>query len=631
VILAALLLAGVAALMFTLSSGGSGADGDRRSRSAQEATPVRPATPAEVERPVAPATAPGAAAGAAVEREVVSTQRPPGLPANTRQSLSGRLLGAGAPLAGAQVIFTTKTGEPLVESASDARGSFELAPPFPIEDGRILVQARGFAPFESGPHAVRAGEQRFVGNLDVQRGVPLTGKVVDSGARTIAGARVDLRAIGPGGGQNLHVQSTTTDQRGLFRFADAPSGNVLLEASATGFGARAVNLLHREESEGVAIELLPEHVLFVDVRAKSGGPVAGARVSLRPHDPRSPVASAVADANGIARVQGLGSTLWEVRAEALGYRPGLVDRVEVNGPPVVLELAAWPCIRGQVRQRNGDPPPEGTRVLALSANARGSFHEGGGGAPTAVEPDGTFALCDLRPGLYVVQANAPGFAPTNSGAQRVTLGGDAADVRIVLETGGSLDLLVQRAGKPLAGASVDLYDRAPPPTEFFRTPDAPIAAGAARPLATSIADGAGHARFERLAPGPYWCLARANGLLPDAYGPVEVTSGLMQSAGPLLLGEGGRFHGTLEGLPKDAHEVVVNVFGEGSLTRGVPILIPVDAKGAWSSPLLPAGNYALTARALAGTPTLALTASARSAIQSGERREIELRFEESPR
>src|SRR6185295_9503685 len=121
-----------------------------------------------IAKPESPPAAadPALAAGAAVEsggRGTVSTARPTGLPAGTRQSLSGRVVGAGAPLPGAQVLYTNRDGTGLAEVATDARGAFEVQAPYPLEDGLLLIQARGFAPLETGPHAVRGGERRFVG------------------------------------------------------------------------------------------------------------------------------------------------------------------------------------------------------------------------------------------------------------------------------------------------------------------------------------------------------------------------------------------------------------------------------------------------------------------------------------
>jgi hypothetical protein len=151
-----------------------------------------------------------------------------------------------------------------------------------------------------------------------------------------------------------------------------------------------------------------------------------------------------------------------------------------------------------------------------------------------------------------------------------------------------------------------------------------VPAGAARPVAVATTGADGLARFERLAAGQYWCLARANGLLAEIHGPVTVLDGSVQRAGPVRLSEGGRLFGTLEGLPEGARDPVVNLFGEGGLTRGVPILVPVDDKGAWSSPLLPPGSYRVTARALAGQPSTAHTALGQANVGAGQRAEVKL-------
>lgn len=627
-LLAAALLAGVAALAFALFRGpGGDPKGGASPRPAEERGAVA-APPAAVARPETPAADPPLGTSSAVEtgsRGVVGPARPVGLPAGTRQSLSGRVVGAGSPVAGAQVLYETRDGTPLLEVTSDARGAFEIAAPYPLEDGLILIRARGFAPLETGPHAIRGGERRFVGNLEVSRGVPLAGKVTDASGTPIAGAQVNLRAAGPGGGFNRHVQRATGDEAGRFRFPDAPRGDVLIEARAQGFGSRAQDLQHGAATDEVTIELLPERQLLIEVRDARGAPVPEARVHLRPHDPRSAVTETTTDAAGIARATGLGSLVWEVRVEAVGYRPGILDRVEADGNPLAIELSSWPCIRGRVVQRDGSPPPSGTAVVALSSNARGVFLDAGQ-APTPAQADGTFSLCDLRPGVYVVQASAPGFAPTSSGPERVTLGGGVDGVRIELETGGALDLLVQREEEGLAGVRVELYDRAPPPSELFRNPDAPSPVAALQPVESGTTGPDGHVLFERLARGQYWCLARANGLLADVYGPVVVGGGF-ERVGPLRLVQGGRLFGTLLGLPAGARDPVVNVFGEGGLTQGVPVVVQADASGAWSSPLLPPGNYRVTARVVAGEPATTRAATGKASLARGERTEVKLTFE----
>ena len=543
-----------------------------------------------------------------------------------RQTIAGLVVGDGRPIAGAQVLFSTRDGKALTEATSDARGNFELAPSHPLEDGLILVQARGFAPLETGPHAIRSGERRFVGNLQITRGVMLRGRVTDPSGTPLAEARVNLRAGGPGGGFNRHVQEAIADAQGNFRFPIAPLGMVRVEAYATGYGSRSKELRHAEPKDNITVELAPERAMLIVVHDSRGDVVEGAAIHLRPHDPGSPPMEAFTDADGTCNVLGLGSNVWEARVDAPGYRPAIRDRVAADGNPVEFELLAWPCVRGRVSVPGGASLPEGTTVVPLTSNARGAFIDSGRSSPIAVEPDGTFALCDLRPGLYVVRAVGEGWAATDSSTVRLTLGMDANDVSIELHKGGTLDLLVEREGAALGGASVALYDRSPPATELYRTPKTPLAPSSLQPINTLRTGADGHVTFEHLARGTYWCLVRADGLLPVLHGPAHVDENRVEKTGPVELSVGGRLHGNLTGLPESSHQAFVNIFGEAGIVR-TPIMVQAGEDGSWTSPSLPVGSYRLSARVLAGQPPRALTASAQARVESGKKIKVELTFQ----
>ncbi|MEM7306060.1 MAG: carboxypeptidase regulatory-like domain-containing protein [Planctomycetota bacterium] len=628
-----MLVLGAAAVLFTrlAGSGGTAPQGDsvaRPSELGRGAEVARPGggsidAPAEPERTDLDA----APAEAAPERRVAGT--PKGLPAlgALKQTLVGLVVGDGKPISGAQVLYTDRAGEALCEATSDPRGNFELAVPRPLEDGLILVQARGFAPLETGPHAIRAGERRFVGNLQVARGIMLRGKVVAPGGFALAEARVQLRAGGPGGGFNRYVQEAVADADGGFEFPQAPLGTVKVEAFANGYGARSEELRHASAKDHALIELVPERAMLLLLRDPDGAGVAGARVNLRPHDPRSTDVSATADDNGDCHVLGLGSELWEVRAEADGYRPAVRDRMRADGNPIEVELLPWPCIEGRISAPAGAALPSGVTVRPLSANARGGFVDSGRHDETPVAADGSFRICDMRPGLYVIRASAPGFAPTSSETIRLTLGKDAVGVDVELRSGGGLNLLVHSGDGPVGGARVELFDTTPPPTELYRSPATPQPVSTVKPVANATTSSEGEVAFEHLAEGRYWCIVRPRDLLPQLYGPIVVQEGRKEKVGPVQVSAGGRLHGTVtDGAGKPVANAVVHVFGESGSVR-TPIQIEANDKGAWTSPLLPGGSYRLTARIVYGRPATARTATARGSVEVGARREVALQFE----
>jgi hypothetical protein len=628
-LLALLCFGGVALLLVALAGDGDGSPGPGavrpgEPRGAGAVEPRGPATLADpAGSPTAPGDQPGLGATTAPERSAARHEVPAGLPRDTHQVLSGRVIAEEQrPLEGAQVQYGTRDGGMLAEDTTDRSGAFTLAAPYPLEDGRILVRARGYAPLLNGPHAVRAGERKFVGNLRLIRGVMLAGQVTDPSGAPLEDARVEVREDPTHGGRNEHTLVATTDPDGMFRVPDAPLGPIVVAAHAAGYGSQLRQMNHQAATDRITVAIGVERPLVVRVEDDRGTPVPGAEIQLRPHAPQSPLATATTGASGVAQVAGLASETWELRVEAAGYRIAMRDRVTAPGD-VTIELGAWPCIRGRVTQPQGEPPPAGTQVRALAADARGAFVEAGTAVPQPVEADGSFALCDLRPGLYAVQADAPGWAPTRSGPQRLTVGRDAAEVAIELTAGTSVDVLVQVGSAPSAGVRCELWRHPPPPTELWRTAATPAAVvdGA---VYTATTGGQGHALFTNVAPGQLWCLARKEGLLPLVHGPIVVGRDGTTRAGPLRLEEGGRLRGTLAGLPAGAGQTVVNLFGQDGVTQNAPVLVLAGEDGAWTSPLLPPGRYRVTARVVAGDPPRAHTAAAQETIERGKTARVEL-------
>ncbi len=550
-------------------------------------------------------------------RGVAGTPVSLGAPSETRQSVLGLVLSAIGPVPGAQVLLTTAAGDALAETTTDPRGNFEVAVPRPIEDALLLIRARGYTPLETGPHRVRNGEKSYLGNLRLTPGMMLAGRVVSPSGNALAGARVQLRAGGPGGGFNRYVQTATTDAQGSFRFPEAPRGMARVEAFAEGFGSRSMDFQHSSPTNRITLELVAELAMTVRVRDPDGAAVPGAKVMIRPSDPRSPEIEGVADEAGVCLLNGLGSTDWELRVSAPGYRPAIRPNARPGAEPIDVTLDPWPCISGRVTLPGKGAVPAGTTVLPLSANARGGFVDSGRYSPTPVAEDGSYTICDLRPGVYSVQASAPGFALSRSDSVRLTLSGNADNVGVELRSGGRLSVKVHAKKKPKAGTRVALYASPPPPGEEFRTHKTPLPLSPVQPLAKGVTDGEGLVLFDHLAEGQYWCLIRPDDLLSTVEGPTTVREGRTTEMGPIELRPGGRLTGTVtDQNAKPVRGAVVLLIAEGSL-RG-PIQVEADEEGRWASPLLPPAKYRLTARVVFGPPSARRTKSAEFVVKAGE-------------
>ncbi|MCZ6599036.1 MAG: carboxypeptidase-like regulatory domain-containing protein, partial [Planctomycetota bacterium] len=283
----------------------------------------------------------------------------------------------------------------------------------------------------------------------------------------------------------------------------------------------------------------------------------------------------------------------------------------------------WPCITGRVSVPGGGAAPPGTRIKALPSNARGGFLDRPWSKGVEVDEDGRFRLCDMRPGVFKVRAQAPGWAPTSSDTVRVSLRGDSGGVSIVLAKGGELVVTVSTEGQPIVGAAVEVYDFAPRPAELWRTRASPLPPPSAWPLVTESTDDDGKIAVEHLAPGDYWCLVRAEALLPRVAGPYRVREGAQTPTGPIVLKSGGIIRGRItDAQGKGLGGVLVTLIGQGQITS--PIQLETDEQGGFASPMLPSGSYRVTARVAMNTVKPTRSATEQVELEAGAVRKVEL-------
>ncbi|MCP3914127.1 MAG: hypothetical protein GY711_01060 [bacterium] len=154
-------------------------------------------------------------------------------------ALLGRVVDErGEPLAGAAVralragggMFGTP-GIPgadpeLARTRSDSAGRFRLELPAQPRV-RIAIEAEGYAPLEES-ESLREGQEKDVGDVELDRGVTLAGRVFDSAGSPLAGVEVTRPEAQRGGmrlvGRDASVVLTETDEAGRFRIASQAVG-----------------------------------------------------------------------------------------------------------------------------------------------------------------------------------------------------------------------------------------------------------------------------------------------------------------------------------------------------------------------------------------------------------------------
>lgn len=586
-------------------------------------TPAEPqaalggAAPADTREP-ATASEPGLDAVAREREAVVSTT------ASSGQSLSARLVSQRGPVGGAEVVLMDADGRELARDTSDATGKFFLALPEPVDAGTLRATKAQFAPLVRVGERVRANQRTFLGTLRMEAGAQVLVEVVSAAGAPVPRAHVELRASGPAGliGRSLAVAEA--DAQGRAHFDDAPSSALRIEASAAGYGARAVDGVRPQADQPVRVELAAERQLELRVEARGGAPLAGARVELAPLDPGAPGREARSDERGIALLRGLGADSWGARVSADGYRTRTELRIQVGtNEPIVLD--PWPCLRGRVSVRGGGAVPEGTEALLRATDARGQLTDGAIRARGPVA-EGAYRLCDLRPGVYVVEVRAPGFAPSRSSSFQVRLDVDELSIDLELEEGGRLSVRALGTQGSIAEAEVWALIA---PAQAFELQQGEFGAGSPlkQPLAQARTGADGRALLERLPRGPVFVAVSAPGYLPAIKGPYELESGQRALEVDADLERGGFLAGTVLDASGRGLAGALVTFRSTGKGPGAPLRTTADANGRYQSPVLAPGNYRVVARNLAGLASGERSVEAEGQVERGSTAALDLRID----
>jgi hypothetical protein len=513
-------------------------------------------------------TADRAAAEAAAEEE-----RP-------LRTLTGLVVGEGMTVAGARLrLFAA--GIAAEETRSARTGAFELSFPVPREDLALRVEAEGYAPLELDLGSQRVVGVQRLGNLFLARGTSLGGTVLDEAGRPVADAEVHLTSLR--GFTPLGTGETTrTGSDGRFTFPLAPSGVVVLSARAPGYADLRVEHRHGHGREAL-LELVPGTEVVVRVLDVRGRPAAGLSVVLRPDPPGLPPREMKTDEAGRASFAGLASRTWRVVVSGPGFKPSGGTTVDGNGGEVVVRVVPWPCVEGRVLAPGGRPAPPATRLQAVPSASRGDLlGRLVGGTPVGAE--GSYRVCDLRPGEYRLVALAPGYAVTSSQPFRV---GDVEDVALndlVLLEAGTIVLRVESGRRPVAGVTGELFASPPLPAQVWSEP------AASERLATSDSDG--ELSFTGLSAGRQWIVLRSDTYIAKVVGPLPVASGQTTAPSPIGLLPGARIHGRV------TRENGAGVAGARVHVAGDAATVPfleTGEGGLFVTPALPAGTYVVEA------------------------------------
>lgn len=377
----------------------------------------------------------------------------------------------------AQIFLSSKLGRtspPVAATNTDAEGSFALGVRKLGKSIDLRIVADDHPELSRQGIKVREGDWYDAGDLTLEQGLVVTGRVVDTLSKApIANATVRMTpanqtqiiAAAPGRERGT---PTTTDNAGFFRFADAPrAGAVSLTAEATGYAAvQLANQIVRADGPNeftLALDRgMPIAGYVVDV---TGSPIAGATVNANGLSLKTPQnATVVADADGSFTFPTMRAGPYALVATSSSHAEARLPLVMAGDEAVRVVMSVRGMAKLRVLAANGRP------VKAYRLGLLRHFPQNPDSVGKVLEwPDrtvtpgdyprkfdGEFAqISGLPTGEYRFQITENNHAKTLSPPFAINEGAEAPEVVAQLTLGGAIvGTVVDDRGNPVADAVV---------------------------------------------------------------------------------------------------------------------------------------------------------------------------------
>ncbi len=357
------------------------------------------------------------------------------------------------------------TGEPITDfqaGASPDRGDRQFRfgrerQPYHSDDGeffidnvppgrtQIVFEAQGYV--EKTVRGIEVVEGETVDSLEVEisRGVRVTGTVRDDSGTTLAGVSVRIEdgeeSFFPA--MSMMPGQVTTDSAGEYIIPAAPAGETTIVFSKDGY----VSTRRSAELEGkevrVDAKLSSGRSVSGTVVSHSGAPVDGARVMAQSAAQTSRGSFAETDAAGQFTLDGLADGRYTFMATHPDYVAATSEDVDISGnQPVRLVMEQGGTIVGRII--GADPSAYASiEVLARVGSS--------GVSRSPVSPDGTFRIETVPPGTAQIVARM-GRMFDNRASETHTVevaAGSQVSVDLEFLDGVEVSGLVSRNGEPL--------------------------------------------------------------------------------------------------------------------------------------------------------------------------------------
>jgi hypothetical protein len=272
-----------------------------------------------------------------------------------------------------------------------------------------------------------------------------------------------------------------------------------------------------------------------------------------------------------------------------------MNRVPAGKIDVVIDLKRQACVSGRLIV------PAGASALKVelqrtspktSPNDIQIFESTSISAELDAAGDGSFRLCGVEPGYYLVVGSGTGFAPTSSTTFQVLDGQDPPPVTVTLQVGGSIrGRVVDPSGAPVVNATVISRDQQTPDTgndAFFGS--FVTSTATERTVRT---DSEGNFALPNLAPGTYKVVIDHPQFAGTTIGNLQVGDGQTVQVPATTLREGGTVRGTVVRGGAPVARAFLQMYSTTEAARSYQARS--DAEGRFEFKFVRPGSYKLTA------------------------------------
>ncbi|MSR61217.1 MAG: hypothetical protein EXS08_02050 [Planctomycetes bacterium] len=498
----------------------------------------------------------------------------------------------------------------------DADGRFELRA-LPCGTPHALeVEAKDYADEKVPGLEFEPGRVREV-EVALLVGATLRGVVRDEAGANLAEAEVKAAESGMFGFPGDELAKTKCDANGAFALEHVAPGKCILLAKKAGQlegEPQKLELADGEVRDGLVITLGKGASISGRVELADGSAAEGALVKVS-FDPEAMVGMGALNAarggsgesksaaDGRFEVAGLGkgpfvvvATLERGEGDAKQKWLARSKSVAPGTNDMLLRLAAPSTIAGRVRDAAGAPvaafhvrTAQASGSLFMSVESRGQDFQ---------DAEGKFALRNLEPGSWTIEASAKGFGPMTP-LELALPRADETPLELVLAPAASVaGKVVDPSGAPVSGAKVTLQ------VENLQRL-ARLRGDIQAPEATSLEDGT--FVLEGLGSGTSSIFAAREGFAASEPASVETRSGERSEGVVLALRKGARVLGEVygkDGKPASGAQIIAQEQGSW-----MPSMKRSDGEGRFEFENLSPGAWTISAILVGGDVDLAGGAS----------------------